>query len=129
MSEHPNATIARSAYDAIAKGDATALAAFLDDDVVWHESTPGLAGDYHGRGEVMAMFGRVMSQLEGMEISLHDVLANDDHVVVLHEDTASRDGRTIRSRFVDVYHVRNRTATEHWHLAVDPLAEAAFWEG
>ena len=58
---------------------------------------------------------------------LHDVLASDDHVVVLHEWTATRNGRTLNGRYADVYHFRNGKATEHWHLAVDPKAEEAFW--
>jgi ketosteroid isomerase-like protein len=35
MNEHPNAAIVRSAYEAFANGDGAALAALLDDGVVW----------------------------------------------------------------------------------------------
>ena len=42
MSEHPNAAIVRSAYEAMEKGDMAAFAALLDDDIIWHEPKPGL---------------------------------------------------------------------------------------
>ena len=89
MNEHPNAAIVRSAYEAFATGDGAALAALLDDDITWHESTPGFEGDYRGRDQALALLGRVVQEMEGMKMSpVHDVLASDDHVVVLHELTA-----------------------------------------
>jgi len=128
MNEHPNAAIVRSAYEAFAKGDGAALAALLDDGIVWHESTPGFEGDYHGRDQALALLDKVVQKVEGIKMSpLHDVLASDDHVVVLHEWTVTRNGRTLNGQYADVYHLRNGKATEHWHLAVDPKAEEAFW--
>ena len=128
MNEHPNAAIVRSAYEAFANGDGAALAGLLDDGIVWHESTPGFEGDYHGRDQALALLDRVVQEVEGIKMApLHDVLASDDHVVVLHEWTATRNGRTLNGRYADVYHFRNGKATEHWHLAVDPKAEEAFW--
>jgi hypothetical protein len=47
MSEHPNAAIIRSGYEAMEKGDVAALAALLDDGITWHESTAGFEGEYH----------------------------------------------------------------------------------
>src|SRR5215472_3341593 len=128
MNEHPNAVIARSAYEAFANGDGAALAALLDEGIVWHESTPGFEGNYHGRDQALALLDRVVQEVEGIKMSpLHDVLASDDHVVVLHEWTATCNGRTLNGQYADVYHLRNGKATEHWHLAVDPKAEEAFW--
>ena len=65
MSEHPNAAVVRSAYEAVERGDMAAFAAALDDDIVWHESMPGFEGDYHGRDGVVAFLGRVSSRLVG----------------------------------------------------------------
>jgi ketosteroid isomerase-like protein len=128
MNEHLNAAIVRSAYEAFANGDGAALAALLDDDITWHESTPGFEGDYHGRDQALALLGRVVQEMEEVKMfPVHDVLATDDHVVVLHELTATRNGRTLNGQYADVYHFRNGKATEHWHLAVDPKAEEAFW--
>jgi uncharacterized protein len=128
MSQHPNAAIVRSGYEAFAKGDLAALSAFLDDDVVWHESTPGFEGDYRGRDQVLALFGRLFQEtgVQMTGISIHDVLANDEHTVILTASTLTRKGRTVTLQYADVYHVRNGKATEHWHLAVDPKADEEF---
>jgi ketosteroid isomerase-like protein len=130
MNDHAHAAIVRSGYEAIEKGDAAGLAEVLDDDIIWHESTPGIEGDYHGRAEVMALFSKVFQDLgvQMNSISIHDILANDDHTVILHTTTATRNGHTIAGQYGDVYHLRNEKATEHWHLAFDPKAEQDFWK-
>ena len=129
MGEHENGVAVRAAYDAMQRGDMATMAGFIDEDVVWHESTPGYEGVYHGRDEVLGMMGRIFEEagVQIVSMSIHDVLANDDHTVILHESTASRGERTLTAQYVDVYHVRDGRATEHWHLAVDPAAEARFF--
>jgi ketosteroid isomerase-like protein len=131
MNQHPNAAIIRSAYEAMEKGDVATYTALIDDDIIWHESTPGFEGDYHGRDQVLALLGKVFQEtgVQMGPISIHDILANDDHAVILHESTLTMKGRTITGRYVDVYHVRNGKATEHWHLAVDPKADEEFFTG
>ncbi|MBF4764394.1 nuclear transport factor 2 family protein [Nocardioides islandensis] len=127
MSEHPNAAVIRSAYEAMGKGDVAAFAALLDDDIIWYESTSGMEGVYRGRDEVMAFLGQVFQQ-SGMQMSvvIHDVLANDDHGVILHESTITVGDRSHTGQYADVYHLREGKLTAHWHLAVDAKADAAF---
>ncbi len=129
MNEHPNAAIVRSAYEAMEKGDVAAFAELLDDGIIWHESTPGFQGDYHGRDQVLAFLGHVFQEagVQMNHISIHDILANDDHAMILHETTMTQDGRALTGRYADVYHVRNGKLTEHWHLAVDPKADEDFF--
>ena len=129
MSDHENAAAIRAAYEAMQRGDMATMAGFIDENVVWHESTPGFEGVYHGRDEVLGMMGRIFEEagVQMVSMSIHDILANDDHAVILHEGTASRGERTHSAQYVDVYHVRDGKATEHWHLAVDPDAEARFF--
>jgi ketosteroid isomerase-like protein len=131
MSEHPNAAIVRSAYEAMAKGDVAAFAALLDDDVTWHESTPGFEGDYQGRDQVLGLLGKVFEEtgIRMDHISIHDILATDDHTVILHETTMSRGERNLTAKYADVYHLRNGKLSEHWHLPVDPKADAEFMTG
>lgn len=126
MDEHPNAVVLRSAYEAMAKGDPSWAEAF-DDDILWHESTAGFEGDYRGRDQVLALLGTVMQHVQITGMVIHDVLGSDDHAVILHEDTLTKDGRTYVARYVDVYHMRNGKASEHWHLAVDPKADTEFF--
>lgn len=131
MSEHPDAAVVRTAYEALSRGDMTTFAGLLHEDIVWHESAPGMEGDYRGRDETLAFLGKVFQEsgLEMTSMQIHDILASDDHVVIMHEDTMAMDGRTLTAKYLDVYHVRDRKLAEHWHLAVDPKADAAFMLG
>lgn len=128
MSEHPNAAIVRSAYEAMETGDMPAFVALLDDNIIWHESTPGFVGNYRGRDQVLALLGSIMQEtgVQMGRISIHDVLASDDHTVILHETALTKNGRAYTAQYCDVYHLRNGKLTEHWHLAVDPKADEAF---
>ena len=131
MSEHPNAAVVRSAYESMELGDVAAFVGALDDDIVWHESMPGFEGDYRGRDGVLAFFGRVFAEtgMEVKDLTLHHVLADDSHAAVLLEATMTLGDRSRTSRYVDVYRLRDGKATEHWHLPMDPSAEAEFFAG
>jgi ketosteroid isomerase-like protein len=127
MSEHPNVAVIRSAYEAMSRADMAAFTALLDDDIVWYESTEGIEGVYRGRDEVLAFLGQVFGQA-GMQMSVavHDILASDDHGVILHESTISFGDRSHTGQYADIYHVRGGKLTAHWHLAVDPKGDAEF---
>ena len=129
MSAHPNVDIIRSAYEAMEKGDVDAFAALLDEDITWYESTAGLEGVYQGRDEVMGFVSQVFEQPGmTMSIAVHDVLANDDHGVILHESTITVGDHSHTGQYADIYHLRDGKLTTHWHLAVDAKADAAFAE-
>ena len=129
MSEHPNAAAVRAAYQAVERGDMETFAAALDDDIVWHESMPGFEGTYQGRDQALALLGRIFEEtgLEVDDISIDHVLADDTHAMVLMQSTVSVGGRRQTSRYVDVYRVRDGRAIEHWHLPLDPNAEAELY--
>ena len=131
MNEHPNATLVRSAYEAVERGDMETFAAALDDNIVWHESMPGFEGDYRGRDEALTLLPRVFEET-GMElnsISIDHILADDTHAAVLLETTITLGDRRQTSRYVDVYRLRDGKATEHWHLPLDQKAEAELFAG
>jgi ketosteroid isomerase-like protein len=129
MSEHPNVDLVRSGYEAVARGDMAAFAALLHDDVVWHESTPGFEGSYHGPDETLAMLGRVFYEtgMELKDLSIRKILADDDHAVVLLASTMTRGDREHTGEYVDVYSLRAGKVAEHRHLPVDPNAEEEFF--
>jgi uncharacterized protein len=131
MTEHPNAAVVRSAYEAVERGDMAAFAAALDDDIVWHESMPGYEGDYHGRDGVLAFLSRMFAEtgMELKELTLHHVLADDSHAAVLLEATMTLGDRNRTSQYVDIYRLHDGKATEHWHLPLDPRAEQQFYAG
>ncbi len=131
MSEHPNVAAVRSAYDAVGRGDVAAFAAALDEDVRWHESTPGFEGEYRGKAEAVALLGQVFEKtgMELIDLSIRHILADDEHAVVLLDVTMARGDRRRTGEYVDVYRLRDGKVTEHRHLPVDPEAEAEFFAG
>ncbi len=102
---HPNQQAIHSAYEAMGRGDATALMSILADDIEWEASGPGpVAGVYRGKDEVMNFFGK-MAQAYGdtFRLDVVDMLASNDRVVVLTKEGGRHQGREIRFRAAHVY--------------------------
>ena len=98
MSEHPNALLVRSLFDAFARRDLDAILALVPDDLVWH--FPGrrgkLAGAHRGRDAVLAFLANVETLTEGtFHLDLLDVTASDGHAVALFRGHGRRAGRTL----------------------------------
>ena len=60
-------------------------------------------------------------------MDIHDILANDDHVVALVKVTASRGGQRLESRSTHIMHVADGQLTEFWNFPEDPAAGDEFW--
>ena len=126
---HPNEDLIRRGYDAFARGDLDTLRGLFADDIVWHAGGNNpLSGDYRGQDEVFGFFGRIGQETGGtFRIDIHDVLGNDEHVVVLSTTSAERAGRSLSDNNVGVYHVTDGRVTEAWFHATDQAAVDAFW--
>lgn len=130
MDEHPNAARIRRFYESLADGSFAALTQRLfAPDIVWH--VPGdhpLAGNHRGRDAVLAAM-RAFEEASGgtIQVTLHDVLANDRHAVALLLATGERNGRRYRARELDVFHIEDAKVTELWSLSEDRKATDEFW--
>jgi uncharacterized protein len=129
MAEHPNVERARRGYEAFAKGDLATLTELLADDVVWHVQTTGpLDGDYHGRDQVFGFFGRLAEETGGtFRLDVNDILANDEHTVVLATLSATRGGKSVEVPVANVTRNRGDQITEFWSAVYDPKAAIDFW--
>jgi uncharacterized protein len=128
---HPNEEIARSATEALAKGDMETFLSFQADDVVLHFPGRGrMAGDYRGKDGLAQLFQKQMEMLDGPpEIETHDILANDEHAVVLNRVRASLGGQVLDQEQVVVLHIRDGKVTETWlqfseQQAMDEMASS-----
>lgn len=104
---HPNEELVRRGYEAFNRGDVESLRQLFADTTIWHE--PGrspISGDYQGLDQVLGFFGAIAGRSGGtFRATVHDVVANDEHVVGLHSSDAERDGRSARSPTVLVFHI------------------------
>jgi uncharacterized protein len=121
---HPNAELVQAAYSAFLRGDLDALPEYFDPDIVWHIPGRGeLAGDLEGLPRVIEALASLPELTGGtLKLTVHDVLASDDHVVALISEHAERNGRILDDNFVQVVHVRNGKVTEVWNVYTDLYA-------
>ena len=129
MSPHPNEGLARDAYRAMSSGDIPWLEAHTHPDVVLHQGGRfPTAGTYRGRDALFGHFMEFMTLVDGnFSIDLHDVLANDDHVVALITVTIAKDGRDLAFDEAHVWHVRDGQMTEMWAIPQDPYVVDEFF--
>jgi uncharacterized protein len=113
---HPNEEVARSATEALSKGDIEGFLALHTDDVVVHFPGRGpMAGDYRGKDGLGQMFQKQMQMLDAPpEVENHDILANDDHAVILNNTKGTRHGKTLELQQVVVLHIRDGKISEVW---------------
>jgi uncharacterized protein len=113
MSE-PNATIIRKAYADFAQGNVPAVFAAFDANITWH--VPGhspLSGDYRGHAQIGNFFQRIMELSGGaFGIDVHNVLADDDLVVVLTTVNAQRNGVSTSFSEIHVWRMKDGKAIE-----------------
>ncbi len=127
---HPNEDLVRKGFDAFSKGDMDVLRnEVFAADVKYH--VPGkspVSGDYNGIDEVLGFFGKIFELTGGtFRVELHDVLANDDHAVVLSPASGQRDGKTLQDNGVLVFHIKDGRATEVWLHPSDLYASDEFF--
>ena len=125
---HENETVVRAGYDAFSRGDMDAFRQLFAEDIVWH--VPGrsqIAGEYKGIDGVIGYFGRSMELSGGtFRVEVHDVVANDDHVVGLHTASGQREGKSLHDDGALVFHVEGGKVREVWQLFGDQYANDDF---
>jgi ketosteroid isomerase-like protein len=144
---HPNERLLRREYDARAQRDDASLAALLTEAVVWH--VPGrsaISGEYRGKDEVMEYVRRRRDlAADTFEITVHDVLANDEHGFVIASGRAKatrQGGRVARPRLVSVRgrqdrrvlvaprgssRLRRNLGLSYQHLGMSPCLGCRSW--
>ena len=114
--DHPNAARIREAMESFNRGNVEEYADLLTDDVVWHQ-----IGDrtLNGKDELAASMPAPDSG-DSITVEVHDVVANDEHGIVLVEAHATRaDGRTLDYRTAEIVHLRDGKVTERWAFSDD----------
>lgn len=121
-----SAAVVRDALDAFNRGDMQAGAALVADDIEWHEI--GRADPIVGKETLAERFRTVVPKWE-ITADLHDIVANDDHVVALVTATAHMGGRSFTYRTAEIYHVHDGKISARWAFSDDTARINEFFVG
>lgn len=130
MNDHPNAALVRRMSESFNSGDVQGMADMVADDIEWHEI--GRADPIIGKEALAARFGMGGGTPPPYQITAetHDVIANDDHTVVLANAHATRnDGRTLDYKVAEIYHMKDGKITARWAVSDDTQAINDFFKG
>lgn len=129
MAEHPNVELMRRAERAFSTGDSATLREILSEDIVVHVTgRSALAGDHRGRDAILA-YNQQIFELSGgtYENEVHEILATDEHIVVLQRNRARRGQKTLDINEALVLHARDGRILEAWELYADLNQFDDFW--
>lgn len=123
MAEHPNAILARAAWQAVSVGDVDALERMFAPDVVWHArgDTPW-RGDHAGRDAVLGFLARIGELMDVFDARLLDVLVSDERVALLFHVTGRSGGRVLETDYQLLARAEQDRVAEVWTLPLDPEA-------
>jgi uncharacterized protein len=118
---HPHEAVVRTAFDAYGGHDDEGFASCFTDDVVWHvPGTNRFAGRFDGIASVRDRLRRLEDAGVGLELEIHDVLANDDHAVALVKlHVRNGAGDRYDQEQVQVWHFRDGRCHEYWAMNQD----------
>jgi ketosteroid isomerase-like protein len=124
MDEHPNAAMFRKVMESFKDGDFQVFMDWIADDVEWWQI--GSPEPIRGK-EALAVNGQEQMGKWSIKAELHDVVANDDHLIALSDNTATRDGKELRYRTAEIHHIRDGKVTHRWSFSDDTQAINEFF--
>jgi ketosteroid isomerase-like protein len=119
----------RRGYEAFSNGDTAGIVAPWAPNITFHyPGRSAVAGDYSGHDDVLAFLGQLAARSGGtFRLDVHDILATDQHVVVLCRELGERDGRHLDTPASHVWHTDNGKLTELWDVIYDVQGLDEFW--
>lgn len=112
MNAQENKQIIINGLQLFQKGEIAPMLERFHDDAEWlspeAEAVP-FAGNFHGKPEVARFFAEVGGSLQPMRFIVHDIIAENDKVVVIGEAAwlVKSTGRTYENPWVNVFTLRD----------------------
>lgn len=119
----------RKGFEAFAAADLATLGELFDPDAVWHSEPMGiLAGNYHGRDAIFAMFAQLGQETVGTFRALPTTMAaSNDKVFVKTIATGDRHGRKLNADEVLIFTLADGRVREVQLFLGNPAQTADFW--
>src|SRR5258708_29595693 len=119
--EQAHLELIKSLLSEFAGDNLDGVRALLTPDVKFH--FPGdnsLSGEYLGVDASLRLLDQITQWTGGTtRVRLHDVLANEQHGILLYTVTAQHGERSISYRYIDLYHFREGQISEVWGYPAD----------
>lgn len=108
--------IVRSGFEAFKRGDLKTVGELFTDDAVWHgRGSTKFGGDFKGREALLGNMAQFAQTFTDIQLDLHDILANENHVVALVNSSVKRNGKTYDDHQTFIFHLNNQgKTTETW---------------
>jgi ketosteroid isomerase-like protein len=120
--------VLRQMDEAMTRQDfATFFAGYTDDVRIHIGGDNKLTGDDQGLAQLPALFGRFMEASGHYPFTNHAYLADDAHGVILQRGTMERDGTTLSTNEIFIYHFRDGKIAEFWDHPVNQAGVDAWW--
>jgi ketosteroid isomerase-like protein len=106
----------RKALEAFKRGDVQAVSDTFTDDVVWHgRGSTKYGGDFKGKQATMAQILDFAQTFQDIDFNIHDIVANEAHVVALINSSVTRNGKKYQDQEAFIFHVNDDgKASEAW---------------
>ena len=125
-----NEAIIKRYCEAWKKGDLPTMFGLYHDEFILHYfGRSPLAGEHRGKAAVIGVLGKVQKLTNRQLLEIRDVLASDDHAIVIARERFGRDGKQLEANRIFVYRVRDGKLWECWVYDEDQRAVDEFWNG
>ena len=130
--EHPNATLVRTLFSAlVARDTEAALGCYAENGVYRVSGNNLVSGNYRGRAAILSHHIKLMELTGGtMELTLEDLIAEDDHAVLFWHVTAERAGtsQSLNANGIMAFKIDDQGKfSESWFLYNDRRAYNDFF--
>jgi len=126
--DHPNALLAKVAWEAVSVGDVDTVSEVFSNDLVWHASGRGpRSGTYRGREIVLGYLASIGDAADRFDSTLEHVLVGDAMVAVLFRVSGARKGRELDTGFILIFRIADSRIVEVWAVPRDQYAVDEFW--
>ena len=120
--------VATRAWEAVSRGDVSALEKVYAEDITWHVSGHGpRAGDHRGRDAVLSYLASVGEDVDRFDASLEDVLVGEERIAFVMHARGERKGRSLDATYILLARLEGGRVAELWSTAFDQYTVDAFW--
>jgi len=124
LSPHERIARAQALYAALNAGDLDTASEYLSDDLVFHSP---VFPQPVGKDALRAATQRIVDATDEYTLDIHDILANDEHIVAVFTVRGRRGERVLNEPGVHVIHMDDAGKVAELWAVTNPKPHLALW--